>query len=140
MKKSIQQILFDEVLPRVQKPGQYAGGERNIIVKDHASVDLKVALAFPDTYAIGMSHLGLRILYQLINDREDACAERVFAPWIDMEDELRRRELPLVTLETKKRILERAIAEDALIVSVHSPPPGIGRIRLVEGKRKWEEI
>lgn len=100
MGKSIQQILFDEVLPRVQKPGQYAGGERNIIVKDHASVDLKVALAFPDTYAIGMSHLGMRILYSLINSREDALAERVFAPWVDMEDELRRRELPLVTLES----------------------------------------
>ncbi len=100
MTRSIKQILFDEVLPRVSKPGQYAGGERNIVVKDHASVDLKVALAFPDTYAIGMSHLGLRILYSIINEREDACAERVFAPWIDMEDELRRRELPLVTLET----------------------------------------
>ena len=100
MRKSIRDILFDEVLPRVQKPGQYAGGERNLIVKDHAAVDLKVALAFPDTYAIGMSHLGMRILYHLINARADACAERVFAPWIDMEDELRRRELPLVTLET----------------------------------------
>jgi radical SAM family uncharacterized protein len=100
MNTSIRQILFDEVLPRVQKPGQYAGGERNIVVKDHASVDLKVALAFPDTYAIGMSHLGLRILYSIINSREDACAERVFAPWVDMEDELRRRGLPLVTLET----------------------------------------
>ena len=100
MSKTLRDILFDEVLPRVQKPGQYAGGERNLIVKDHASVDLKVALAFPDTYAIGMSHLGMRILYHVINAREDACAERVFAPWTDMEDELRRRELPLVTLET----------------------------------------
>ena len=93
-------LLFDEVLPRVQRPGQYAGGERNIIVKDHASVDIRVALAFPDTYAIGMSHLGLRILYHMINARPDALAERVFAPWVDMEDELRKRELPLVTLET----------------------------------------
>ncbi len=100
MAASIRQILFDEVLPRVSKPGQYAGGERNIVVKDHASVDIKVALAFPDTYAIGMSHLGLRILYSIINDREDACAERVFAPWVDMEAELRARELPLVTLES----------------------------------------
>jgi len=100
MAKSYQDILFDEVLPRVSRPGQYAGGERNAVVKDHASVDIKVALAFPDTYAIGMSHLGLRILYHIINQRPDACAERVFAPWIDMEDELRRRELPLVTLET----------------------------------------
>src|SRR5678809_1619905 len=85
MAKDLRTILFDEVLPRVQKPGQYAGGERNAIVKDHASVDIKVALAFPDTYAIGMSHLGLRILYDMINRRPDACAERVFAPWIDME-------------------------------------------------------
>jgi radical SAM family uncharacterized protein len=100
MGRTIRDILFDEVLPRVSRPGQYAGAERNIIVKDHASVDIKVALAFPDTYAIGMSHLGLRILYHIINEREDACAERVFAPWTDMEDELRRRELPLVTLET----------------------------------------
>ncbi len=100
MGRNIRQILFDEVLPRVSKPGQYAGGERNAIVKDHGSVDIKVALAFPDTYAIGMSHLGLRILYSLINDREDACAERVFAPWVDMEDQLRARGLPLVTLES----------------------------------------
>jgi len=100
MAANLRDIFFDEVLPRVSRPGQYAGGERNAIVKDHASVDLKVALAFPDTYAIGMSHLGLRILYDIINSREDACAERVFAPWIDMEDELRRRELPLVTLES----------------------------------------
>jgi radical SAM family uncharacterized protein len=100
MSKSIRDILFDEVLPRVAKPGQYTGGERNAIVKDHASVDLKVALAFHDTYAIGMSHLGLRILYHLINQRPDACAERVFAPWIDMEAALRARDLPLVTLES----------------------------------------
>jgi hypothetical protein len=100
MARDLRNTLFDEVLPRVSRPGQYAGGERNAIVKDHASLDIKVALAFPDTYAIGMSHLGLRILYDIINRRPDACAERVFAPWIDMEDELRRRELPLVTLES----------------------------------------
>lgn len=93
-------ILFDEILPRVSKPGQYAGGERNVVVKDHASVDLKVALAFPDTYGIGMSHLGLRILYHMLNNRDDIVAERVFAPWVDMEEELRRRELPLCTLES----------------------------------------
>jgi radical SAM family uncharacterized protein len=92
--------LFDEILPRVSRPGQYAGGERNAVVKDHASVDLRVALAFPDTYGIGMSHLGLKILYHMLNSRDDIAAERVFAPWIDMENELRRRELPLCTLET----------------------------------------
>jgi len=98
--QTIRKILFDEVLPRVQKPGQYAGGERHIIVKDHAGVDLKVALAFADTYGVGMSHLGLKILYHMLNLRDDIVAERVFAPWIDMEAELRGRGIPLHSLET----------------------------------------
>jgi radical SAM family uncharacterized protein len=100
MDKNYQRILYDRILPRVQKPGQYAGGERNTVVKDHAVVDLTVALAFPDTYAVGMSHLGLKILYHMLNGRQDVAAERVFAPWTDMEEELRRRDLPLCTLET----------------------------------------
>jgi radical SAM family uncharacterized protein len=100
MDKNYQRILYDRILPRVQKPGQYAGGERNTVVKDHAAVDLTVALAFPDTYAVGMSHLGLKILYHMLNGRRDVAAERVFAPWTDMEKELRRRDLPLCTLET----------------------------------------
>ncbi|MGD8414236.1 MAG: TIGR03960 family B12-binding radical SAM protein [Candidatus Latescibacterota bacterium] len=100
MNKKYKQILYDQILPRVQKPGQYAGGERNAIVKDHASVDLTFALAFPDTYAVGMSHLGLKILYHMLNGRDDIAAERVFAPWTDMEDQLRARGLPLCSLET----------------------------------------
>ena len=92
--------ILNTVLPRVQTPGQYTGGERNQVVKDPSSVDLKVALAFPDTYAIGMSHLGLQILYAMLNSRDDVLAERVFAPWIDMEAELRKRDLPLYTLES----------------------------------------
>ncbi len=100
MARSLRTIIYDDVLPRVRKPGQYAGGERNIVVKDPASVDLRVALAFPDTYAIGMSHLGLKILYHMLNARPDVAAERVFAPWVDMEEELRARDLPLYSLET----------------------------------------
>lgn len=100
MNSGIRDLLYERVLTRVSKPGQYAGGERNIIVKDHTSVDLKVALAFPDTYGIGMSHLGLKILYHMLNERDDIVAERVFAPWMDMEDELRARGIPLHTLET----------------------------------------
>jgi radical SAM family uncharacterized protein len=100
MTKKYKQILYDQILPRVQKPGQYAGGERNTVVKDHASVDLTFALAFPDTYSVGMSHLGLKILYHMLNGRDDVAAERVFAPWTDMEDQLRARGLPLCTLET----------------------------------------
>lgn len=100
MNSAIRDLLYERVLARVSKPGQYAGGERNIIVKDHAGVDLKVALAFPDTYGVGMSHLGLKILYHMLNERDDIAAERVFAPWMDMEAELRARGIPLHTLET----------------------------------------
>ncbi len=100
MSESIRNTIYRDVLPRVLKPGQYAGGERNSIVKDHASVDLKIALAFPDTYAVGMSHLGLKILYHMLNERDDMLAERVFAPWIDMEEQLRERGIPLHTLES----------------------------------------
>ncbi len=98
--------MLNEILPRVQKPGQYSAGERNAIIKDAASADLRFALAFPDTYAIGMSHLGLRILYHMLNQREDVAAERVFAPWVDMEMEMRKRELPLLSLETFTPLFE----------------------------------
>jgi radical SAM family uncharacterized protein len=100
MDHGLKNDIMTHVLPRVETPGQYAGGERHQAVKDHASVDLTVALAFPDTYAIGMSHLGLQILYHMLNSRPDVAAERVFAPWIDMEEELRKRSIPLCTLET----------------------------------------
>lgn len=96
----LQKTILERVLPRVQSPAQYTGGERNQIRKDHSSVDLKVALAFPDTYTIGMSHLGLQILYHMLNARDDVVAERVFAPWTDMEDELRRQGLPIYSLES----------------------------------------
>jgi radical SAM family uncharacterized protein len=99
-RKAIENTILDEILPRVQKPGQYSGGERNIIIKDSAAVDLRFALAFPDTYAIGMSHLGLKILYHILNQRRDVAAERVFAPWLDMEEELKKRTIPLFSLET----------------------------------------
>jgi radical SAM family uncharacterized protein len=104
--KKYRNILFDEILPRVAKPGQYTGGERNTIVKDHSEVDIRVALAFPDTYSIGMSHLGLKIMYHMLNGREDVAAERVFAPWIDMEQQLRARDLPLCSLETHTPLSE----------------------------------
>lgn len=90
---------FIDILPKVQKPLRYVGGEWNAIVKDPAKAKLKIALAFPDTYEIGMSHLGLRILYHLLNQQEDFLVERVFAPWTDMERELRKHSLPLCSLE-----------------------------------------
>ena len=88
------------VLPHVTAPAQYVGGELNAIVKNHDDVDVTVCLAFPDTYEIGMSHVGLQILYGTLNARPDVAAERVFAPWVDMADLLAERGLPLYSLET----------------------------------------
>ena len=92
--------IYADLLPQVQKPFRYVGGEWNEIVKEPGSTDLTFALAFPDIYEIGMSHLGFRILYSLINSRPDAAAERVFCPWPDMADLLRKHRRPLATLET----------------------------------------
>ncbi len=90
------------ILPRVKTPAQYVGGEPFAIVKDRtdSALEVSVALAFPDAYSIGMSHLGLKILYEILNRRPDCVAERAFAPWIDMEAEMRRAGIPLYTLET----------------------------------------
>ncbi|MDR1329862.1 MAG: B12-binding domain-containing radical SAM protein, partial [Oscillospiraceae bacterium] len=88
------------ILPRVQKPARYAGGEFNQIVKDKSKLDLRIALCFPDTYEIGMSNLGMRILYDLANRLDGVWCERVFAPWGDMDEEMRKAGLPLFALES----------------------------------------
>lgn len=90
-----------QILPYVEKPARYIGGEWNQIRKDLREVRTKFALAFPDAYEIGMSHTGLRILYDLLNKRQDIAAERVFAPWRDMEAKLREQSIPLYSLENK---------------------------------------
>ncbi len=97
---------LEKILMGVQRPARYVGGEWNEIVKDHRSVDVTFALAFPDVYEIGMSHLGFRILYSLLNSRSDTAAERVFCPWPDMADALRRHHRPLTTLETQTPLRE----------------------------------
>jgi radical SAM family uncharacterized protein/radical SAM-linked protein len=86
----------------VQKPARYLGGEHGARIKDWASVDARVCLAFPDVYDIGMSHLGFKILYKLLNDEPRTLAERAYAPWIDMEAQLRARGLPLVSCESAR--------------------------------------
>lgn len=91
---------LDRILLKVVKPGRYVGGEVNITVKDWDSVPFRVALAFPDIYDIGISNVGLKILYDQINQRSDALAERTYAPWTDMEAIMRADEIPLYTLET----------------------------------------
>ena len=92
--------MKERILHAVQKPGRYTGGEYNSVVKDKAAVDLRYAFCFPDTYEIGMSHLGLKILYSLVNARADAWCERVFAPWTDMEEAMRKSGVPLYALES----------------------------------------
>ena len=91
---------LERILPRVQKPARYVGGEYNAVMKDKAQVDLRFAFCFPDTYEIGMSNLGYRILYGVLNEMPGVWCERAFAPWTDMEAELRTAGLPLCALES----------------------------------------
>ncbi len=92
--------LLERILPAVQKPARYVGGEYNQIVKDKQDVELRVAFCFPDTYEIGMSNVGMRILYAIMNNMDGVWCERVFTPWGDMEQEMRRHNLPLYGLES----------------------------------------
>ena len=82
---------FERILNRVEKPARYIGMEENSIKKDLSKMNIKFAFAFPDVYDVGMSHVGLHILYNLINVEEDICCERVFAPWTDMEQEMKKK-------------------------------------------------
>ena len=95
------QVKIDPVwLMHIQKPARYIGGEWNSVVKNHENTAVKIALAFPDVYEVAMSHLGLKIIYSVINKRSDALAERVYAPWVDMEALMKEKGLPLYTLES----------------------------------------
>ncbi|MCQ4023150.1 TIGR03960 family B12-binding radical SAM protein [Ruminococcus sp. zg-924] len=90
----------EKILLKVQKPGRYTGGELNSVVKDKDKVDVRFAFCFPDVYEVGMSHLGMKILYGQFNEREDIWCERVFAPWTDMEEQMRKNNIPLYALES----------------------------------------
>ena len=95
-------MLDNEILHQVNRPARYTGGEWNSIVKDWDKTSIKIALAFPDTYEIGMSNMAVPILYELLNRQPDVLAERVYAPWVDMEDLMRQRNIPLFSLETRR--------------------------------------
>jgi len=97
-------IDIDSLLSDIEKPSRYIGNEHNIIIKPWNEVKLRVALAFPDLYEIGMSHLGFQIIYHLLNRRDDVLCERVFVPGIDLEKKLKDKRLPLFTLESKKPV------------------------------------
>lgn len=100
LNKSLSNRL-EKILPLVEKPGRYVGGEYNSIVKNWHEVNTRIALIFPDIYDIGLSNLGLQILYELINDNPNMLAERAYSPWQDMETMLRDHDIPLYSLETK---------------------------------------
>jgi radical SAM family uncharacterized protein/radical SAM-linked protein len=92
--------LLDPILPTVEKPGRYVGIERNVVRKDLSRAAVSVALAFPDTYEIGMSHTGLKILYEIVNRRPELACERTYAPWVDLEARMREERIPLFTVES----------------------------------------
>ncbi|BDC02770.1 TPA: TIGR03960 family B12-binding radical SAM protein [Clostridium perfringens] len=96
--------ITDDILYRVEKPSRYVGGELNEVIKDPKEVDIRFGFCFPDVYEVGMSHLGSRILYHVLNQRKDTYCERVYAPWPDMEKLMRENNIPLYALETKDPI------------------------------------
>lgn len=93
--------LSDEVLLSIEKPARYIGGEVNSVMKDKEEVDIRFAMCFPDVYEIGMSHLGIQILYDMFNRREDTWCERVYSPWLDLDKVMRDRDIPLFALESQ---------------------------------------
>ena len=101
-----EQIVKEKILPNVRKPARYIGNELHSVHKDWEKIPIKVALSYPDTYEIGMSNLGIQILYHILNQQEDVLAERVFAPWPDMENQLTTNNLQLTTLESLKPLSE----------------------------------
>ena len=98
--------ITDDILYRVEKPSRYVGGELNEVIKDPKEVDIRFGFCFPDVYEVGMSHLGSRILYHVLNQRKDTYCERVYSPWPDMEKLMRENNIPLYALETKDPINE----------------------------------
>ncbi|MCA9134556.1 MAG: hypothetical protein KDA45_15410, partial [Planctomycetales bacterium] len=117
----LKQHLVRHVLAKVRMPGQYVGGERNIVVKQHDEVAGKLCLCFPDAYTIGMSHHGLQVLYSLMNRRPDWAAERCFTPWPDMEQQLRHYGLPLYSLETFTPLSDFDVVGISLQYEISSP-------------------
>ena len=93
--------LNDDILLNIEKPARYIGGEVNSVMKDKDKVDIRFAMCFPDVYEIGMSHLGIQILYEMFNRREDVYCERVYSPWLDLDKVLRKKNIPLFALESQ---------------------------------------
>ncbi|MCI9175226.1 MAG: TIGR03960 family B12-binding radical SAM protein [Lachnospiraceae bacterium] len=99
-----QLALSDEILLRIDKPARYIGNEVNMVRKDPKGTAIRFALCFPDVYEIGMSHLGIQILYDMFNQREDVCCERVYSPWSDLHQIMKEQQIPLFTLENQSPV------------------------------------
>lgn len=93
--------LNDEILLSIQQPARYIGGEVNMVNKDPKKVDIRFAMCFPDVYEIGMSHLGIQILYDMFNRRDDVYCERVYSPWTDLDKLMREKNIPLFAVESQ---------------------------------------
>ena len=96
--------LSDEILLNIEKPARYIGNEVNMVVKDPKNVDIRYAMCFPDVYDIGMSHLGIQIIYDLLNKRDDVYCERVYSPWVDLDKIMREKDIPLFALESQDNV------------------------------------
>ena len=96
--------LSDEILMSIEKPARYIGNEVNMVKKDIDKVDVRFAMCFPDVYEIGMSHLGIQILYDMFNKREDIYCERVYSPWLDLDKIMREQDIPLFALESQQSV------------------------------------
>lgn len=98
--------LRDEILLKIDKPARYIGGEVNSVIKEKKQIDVRFAMCFPDVYEIGMSHLGIQILYGLLNSYEDVWCERVYSPWMDLDEVMRKEKIPLFALESQDPICD----------------------------------
>ena len=98
--------LKDEILMKIEKPARYIGNEINSVVKNKDEIDIRFAMCFPDVYEIGMSHLGIQILYDMFNRRSDVWCERVYSPWTDLDKIMRQESIPLFALESQDPIKE----------------------------------
>ena len=102
--------LSDEILLKIEKPARYIGNEVNSVMKDANKVEMRFAMCFPDVYEIGMSHLGIQILYDMFNKREDVWCERVYSPWPDLDAVMREKEIPLFALGSWDSRAKRGIS------------------------------
>ena len=96
--------LSDDILLKIEKPARYIGNEVNSVMKNKADIDVRFAFVFPDVYEIGMSHLGIQILYDMLNRRDDVWCERVYSPWTDLDKIMREENIPLFALESQDPI------------------------------------